>query len=264
MSDLLERLRPKERRGSKPRCHLMTHGPAKQCANRLEALAAPFAQVFTSDRWMPRGFDDVEEAQLDKATRLLDPNLRTELAAWWLAPASRQAMTPNFDIATTCMIEGRPGLILVEAKAHDEELKKEAAGRSLSADASDDRKASHETIGAAIRSACSSLSDETSLPWRISRDSHYQMSNRFAWTWKLATLGIPVVLIYLGFLKADEMADRGQPFMEPSGWGRLVLSHSQSLFPPDVWNRQWSVRGVPFIPLIRALEQPLCDDEVAA
>ena len=28
------------------------------------------------------------------------------------------------------------------------------------------------------------------------------MSNRFAWAWKLADLGVPVVLVYLGFFRA--------------------------------------------------------------
>ena len=38
------------------------------------------------------------------------------------------------------------------------------------------------------------LSAATGLQWGLSRDDHYQLSNRFAWCWKLATLGIPVVL----------------------------------------------------------------------
>jgi hypothetical protein len=263
LSNLLECLRPKERRGSKPRCHLFTHGSSIDCAARLTAMAAPFARVSASDRWMPRGFDEVEEAQLHKAAGLLEPGIRAELAAWWLAPRSRRAMTPNFDIASTCMIDDLPGLLLVEAKAHNEELNKEALGRSLTANASDDRRASHETIAAAIRSACSGLSEATSLPWRISRDSHYQMSNRFAWTWKLTALGVPVVLIYLGFLKANEMADRGQPFAQPSDWERLVMSHSQCLFPAEVWNRRWTLHEVPFIPLIRSVEQPITEEAVA-
>jgi hypothetical protein len=78
----------------------------------------------------------------------------------------------------------------------------------------------------------------TLLPWHVSRDSHYQISNRFAWSWKLTTLGLPVVLIYLGFLGAHEMGDRGQPFMKVSDWEGLVLSHSRRLFPAEVWDRR--------------------------
>lgn len=40
-----------------------------------------------------------------------------------------------------------------------------------------------------------------SLPGiRIGCDQHYQLSNRIAFGWKLATLGIPTAIVYLGFL----------------------------------------------------------------
>jgi hypothetical protein len=65
------------------------------------------------------------------------------------------------------------------------------------------------------------------------------------------------VLVYLGFLKAEEMVDKGKPFADHSEWDQLVKAHSAPLFPPDVWNRHWTVNGQPFIPLIRSLNQPL-------
>src|SRR3990172_3290092 len=114
MNDLLNLLKPKERRGSKPRCHFLTHGPAEEIAKRLTALIAQFGHVSASDRWMPQGFVQRQEAQLHKASRLLDSDTRARLAAWWL-PASRDDLrTPNFDIASTCTICGVPGLLLVE------------------------------------------------------------------------------------------------------------------------------------------------------
>ena len=65
-------------------------------------------------------------------------------------------------------------------------------------------KANHNQIGDAIQQANHGL--EPLLPgWDLSRDSHYQLSNRFAWSWKIASMGVPVVLVYLGFLNADEM-----------------------------------------------------------
>jgi hypothetical protein len=45
MSDLLKRLRPRERRGSKPRCHFLTHGTRDEVAARLTSMVAPFATV---------------------------------------------------------------------------------------------------------------------------------------------------------------------------------------------------------------------------
>ncbi len=257
MRELLGRLGRKEQRGSKPRCHWLTHGPADQVAAALCALSAPWATVLPTDRWMPDGFNDVQEAQLHRAPCLLDPAICRRLGEWWLPTDHQDARTPNFDVASTCTIEGVSGLLLVEAKAHDEELRKEAAGRPLADDASEDRQASHETIKAAIDAANEGLSTATSRQLAISRDSHYQMSNRFAWSWKLAELGIPVVLIYLGFLNAREMADKGRPFATAEEWEGLVHDHSRSLFPPEVWGKRWDVNGVALIPLIRSIEQPL-------
>jgi hypothetical protein len=257
MNPLLARLGPKERRGSKPRCHWLTHGAPAAVAERLNALASPWATVCPTDRWMPEGFEVTQEAELPKASRLLDIDLRRRLSQWWLPAGHENAKTPNFDIASTCTIEGAPGLLLVEAKAHRVELEGEAGGRRLPAKASADSEASHQTIGAAISAARNGLSAATELDWSISRDSHYQMSNRFAWSWKLAESRIPVVLIYLGFLGADEMVDRGKPFPDHHGWETLVKEHSAPLFSATVWNRRWTVDGVPLVPLIRAMEQPL-------
>jgi hypothetical protein len=44
MSELLKRLGSKERRGSKPRCHWLTHGPAEAVASRLTASRSPLGK----------------------------------------------------------------------------------------------------------------------------------------------------------------------------------------------------------------------------
>lgn len=255
MNDCLKQLKPGQRRGSKPRCHSITHGPSSAVARRLSDLGSPFATVTCDDRWMPQGFDDLEEAQLHSAPHILDSGLSVQLRDWWLAPASRRALTPNWDIASTCTIEGRSGLLLVEAKAHEQEL--ETAGRKLERGESGDRAASHDQIGRAIERASAGLTTTTSLEWSISRDVCYQMSNRFAWAWKLTELGLPVVLVYLGFLRAEEMRDRSAPFGAHAEWERLVRAHSQPLFPGEVWDKPWSCNGQFFAPLIRSLEVPL-------
>ena len=104
--ELLQLLPRNARRGSKPRCHLLTHGPADVVAAQLTKLAAPFATVTAEDHWMPRGFDERREAQLHETTKLLSPSVAEQLKRWWLLPASKRGMTPNFDIASTCCIDG--------------------------------------------------------------------------------------------------------------------------------------------------------------
>jgi len=257
MSKSFKELSFKAQRGSKPRCHLLTDGSAEVVAARLTALATPFATVRPTDQWMPCGFADCAEAELDKADQLLDVSRRALLAAWWL-PAGRQgARTPNFDVASTCTIDGQPGLLLIEAKAHAQELTKEAAGRQLPVDTSEERRASHPTIGTAIESARVGLTAVTGQTWGISRDSHYQISNRFAWSWKLADLGVPVILVYLGILGATEMADKGRPLSDANAWTNLVRDHSKGIVPARAWGRRLSVNGTTLVPLIRSVLQTL-------
>jgi hypothetical protein len=255
MDELLAKLNPKERRGSKPRCHLLTNGHDDRIAFRLNSLVAPFASVSPGDRWMPEGFSVPEEAQLDRAPRLVSPEVSAELRKWWLGASTTPGRTPNFDIASTCTVGDELGLMLVEAKAHHQELIGAKAGRAPRHEAADDE--TERTIRAAIAEACHTLELKTGFAWGISTDSHYQLSNRVAWAWKLTTLGIPVVLIYLGFLEADEMADRGASFIDHAEWERSVRAHSTGCVPDAAWNRCWMLDGAQLCMSIRSLTQPL-------
>jgi len=255
-SDLLSRLNPRQRRGSKPRCHLLTHGSPEEVAARLTRLIEPWGQVNITDHWMPQGFANREEAQLGKADALLDSVTGKALIDWWLAVPKR-ARVPNWDIASTCMIEGRPGLLLIEAKAHDEELNREAPGKRLEERRSANSRQNHTRIASCIQQANIALAGGTGMHWSLSIEHHYQMSNRFAWAWKLTELGMPVILVYLGFLNATEMNDKGLPFSNHEAWDQLVMSHSEPLFPDKVWNQHWTLHGRPFIPLIKSIEQLL-------
>jgi hypothetical protein len=258
-------LREKQRTGSKPRCHLLTDGTASEVANRLTAIIQPWGEVSAADAWMPEGFSRLEEAQLHKAYRLIpDPARRRALRDWWLAVSrGDNTTTPNWDVASTCTVRGTPGLLLIEAKAHDYELRKEECGKSVPVDDSRDEPSNsqrnHQQIAACIQDVTRSLSEQTRLPWHLSTDSHYQMSNRFAWSWKLTELGIPVILVYLGFLNCDEMHDPPTTFAFScrEDWERVVKAHNLSLFPECVWNKKCDVNRQAFIPLIRTYDQAL-------
>lgn len=248
----LESLHAKERRGSRARCVLLTHGERDAVAKRLGGLVTPYGRVSPEQAWAPNGLVAPDEIELGENKVFLSPKQQKEISQWWLAVRHPGARTPTWDIVSQATVDGRDGLILIEAKAHDAELTKEATGKSLAADASRDSCSNHDGIGKCIAEANSGLSFATGLEWHLSRDAHYQMCNRFAWAWKLATMGIPVVLLYLGFLKADEMKDNGLPFPDHESWRSLVLSHSQGLFPSSVWDRTWLVDNIPFTPLIRS------------
>lgn len=72
------------------------------------------------------------------------------------------------------------------------------------------------------------------------------MANRFAWSWKLAQVKFPVVLIYLGFINAAEMglgfnSPQEVSFPNHEAWKNLVFTHSKGLFTSTVWDSCWNV-----------------------
>ena len=248
VGELLMNLPERERRGSRPRCILLTDGSNEDVARRLSTLVAPFAIIDSNHHWMPRGFAEPRESKLVDAPSFLSDERREAITAWWLAVRER-ANTPNWDIASTATIDGTEGLLLVEAKAHTAEIKtdgKAAGGRAEN----------HSHIGSACREASAALNSV--LPgWNLSIGSHYQLCNRFAWAWKLASLGIPVVLVYLGFLHAEEMRDQGHPFTDAKQWERLLRGHSAGIVPAKIWDAPILIDRTPLHAIIRAIAVPL-------
>jgi len=254
------KLRRNQQKGSKPRCHLLTNGTASEVAARLTSLIEPWGDVRFTDCWMPSGFERCAEAQLHTANELIpDRQDRQALRDWWLAVSTEGTTTPNIDLASTCLVRGKQGLLLVEAKAHDAELRSEERGKQADNHSSNGSQRNHDHIDLAIRAASNSLSEATKLKWSLSRDSRYQMSNRFAWAWKLAELGIPVILAYVGFVGCEEMrkGKKQRPISSQEQWEDMVCDHSRPLFPDEVWNREWHVRGHSLIPIIRTSNQAL-------
>ena len=230
----------REFRGSRFRCLLATQQPKPSVVAFLNSLVRPLAKVSEEDRYMPEGFGKPEEARLGEISGFLTEEQRNVVADWWLA-VRQNANTPNWDIVSTCKVDGRKGLVVVEAKAHAGELNpNDCCGAG--------NEQNRQRIAAAIGDANKGLGEG----WGLSIDSHYQLSNRFAWAWKVASVGVPVVLVYLGFLNAREM---GQPFTSYGVWERYLLTYAAGFVPPRVWiSDPINVNGTPLIPLIRSAD----------
>jgi len=61
------------------------------------------------------------------------------------------------------------------------------------------------------------------------------------------------VLLYLGFLDADEVQDCGSPFKTANEWETCVRLHGRGVVPEDVWGRRVDIDGTAFLPLIRSV-----------
>jgi len=192
---------------------------------------------------MPRGYSATEEARLESFGPVWLPEspVWSQLTEWWLKhPAG--ANTPNWDIAIGCRIEDRPGLVLVEAKANWPELG--TAGKSSPDPDRANSIENHQRIGDAVEEACAGW---RSLDERISitRDSHYQLANRLAFTWKLAQSGVPVVLVYLGFFGDEGIRDVGPPFADDADWQRAFGTYIRDVFPSDLIDRRLDIGPAP-------------------
>ena len=244
-----------------------TDGSSQEVAARLTDLVGlPEVTVSANDLWLPMGkpirtntgwdAKPSAEARIDRDDGFVAATVRRELAEWWLEVIGSTSWTPQWDVAATCSIEGRDGLVLVEAKAHSNELS--TGGKRKPG--SDNGWKNHHRIGSAIAQANVGLQVAAGGPWALSRDKCYQLSNRFAWSWKLAALGVPVILIYLGFLGAEEMAPDGALFRSEDDWETTLRGYARGVSDDACWGRRIDVNGTPLRPLIRAIEVPFLPD----
>ncbi|MDX2023268.1 MAG: hypothetical protein SF187_23745 [Deltaproteobacteria bacterium] len=139
-------------------------------------------------------------------------------------------------------------MLLVEAKAHTQEL--DSGGKRFD---SNSHSGNHESIGEAIRKANADLNDR--LPgWNLDRDHHYQVANRFALAWKLASLGVPVVLVFLGVVGADEMKNGTRESFSTHGeWEVAMSAHTAKVVPEKAWGTEISAGAATMVPLIRSV-----------
>jgi hypothetical protein len=233
-------------RGSKRHVLDWTEQP-KFADELLELLRPVQCRLTPNSDWQPKGYAHREEARLSRFGPIVLPGIDwSKFASWWLRHGGS---TPTWDIAMQCDIEGCPGLVLVEAKAHASELSKDGK-RLAKEDAANPRSersvaesaANHEQIGIAIREAQNGLA--TLIPGiRIDRDRHFQLSNRLAFGWKLATMGIPTVLLYLGFTGDEGMRNKTRtPFADDADWQSTFRQYLTGVCPPSVLDGPLEVR----------------------
>jgi len=250
-------------KGSRYRCLLATELEQGEACKLLEEICHPLhVKVTADDEYFPKGFSDSKELILtSKLARPFfdkqfpDPgfkNVRTEVKdEWWLTP-KKGGNTPNWDIVSSCSLDnGSKAIIIVEAKAHISEL--DRSGKKQKNDANNDSLANHTSIEKAINKANVGLNAAYDPQgFSISIERCYQLSNRFAFAWKLASIGIPVILMYLGFINAKEMGDY---FKDDEDWAKNLLEHSSGIIPKAAWNSSPIMIGdTPIYPIYRAVD----------
>lgn len=217
-----------------------------------ELLKEIGASITVYDNWMPKSICYDKEAELNDFLNYNFSNqLSKDITQWWLY---KDATTPNWDLISTCTINGERGLLLVEAKAHQSELENESKGKILNIKASDNSVKNDESIGEAIGKANEAIKIKFS-EISLSRDKCYQLSNRVAHAWWLADQSIPVVLLYLGFLNCKDMDDgKNKLFKEDSEWQNCFRLHAEQVGVDKILEEWVETSKSKFITICRSYE----------
>jgi hypothetical protein len=202
----------------------------------LQMVRPVDVKVTAESRWMPLGYRDPDEARLDTFGPFALPGMPvwSELQSWWLRHL-RRANTPNWDLALSCEIEGRPGLILVEAKANESELSD--GGKTEEKTPSVNSQENQARIVAALEEASAGYK-RAGMQVALNVKSYYQLANRLAFTWKLAMSGVPVVLVYIGFTGDTGIEDVSTPFRDAGHWREHFADHLRRISPNDLTERR--------------------------
>lgn len=234
-------------RGS--RKHLLDLLDAPGYPSSLQAILAPAGIALTAqDAHHPRGHADASEWELPRFCQDSPFSVNADAAfnGWWVR---YDGTLPTWDLISTCTMSGRPGILLIEAKAHESEL--DSRGKGLPDSASDRSKENHYLIGRCIDEVCEAMTAGADRRIAISARSHYQLSNRVAWAWRLAQHGVPVCLFYLGFL-----GDRYFPdyFTDSDHWQRAMGAYMGEVVPPSLPGRTVKLAGEgSFLILVKSL-----------
>jgi hypothetical protein len=171
-----------------------------------------------------------------------------ELRDWWLVHR-RGAKLPTWDLALAGRsADNERAVVLFEAKAHRTELSvagKEAPTRNTD-DGKERSEANHQRIGEAIAEVSAALGIS------ICRDRNYQFANRVAFAWKIASMGVPVALVYLGFIGDDQISP-GNQFSDEAAWQAAFREHVADCFPPSMLEAAVATSRAPFWLLPRSL-----------
>jgi hypothetical protein len=167
-------------------------------------------------------------------------------SSWWV---KGQGTRPTWDLLCQVSVSERPGLLLTEAKAHEGEL--DWPGKRLSPSAKVASKINHAQIAGCIREANDVLNKLCDGVFNLDLGSHYQLANRVAYAWKLADLGLPVVLLYLGFLCDTYFSD--DYFHNSEHWQRVMGGYLQGVVSQQFPERVHKVNGGSLQLLIRSM-----------
>jgi len=144
---------------------------------------------------------------------------------WWIPFKGKR---PTWDLLCHIEVANKPGLLLVEAKAHVGEIGEK--NRKTPPEKGNPRSLANDySIRLRLAEASLSLAQLNIGNFHLSSDHHYQFSNRITYLHKLAREGVPTVLMYLGWLNSSDWTD--DPLKSHDHWEKIMRDHMEPIAP---------------------------------
>ena len=196
-----------------------------------DLLGSTGVTINSRDIHRPVGHGDGVEFELPDFCWCFRPRWKVHdcLRSWW-CPSSqlnKGSRTPLWDLISTCTVLGRKGLLLVEAKTHEGEL----VWKSHQA------RINHDHVRTAVANISHLLTTVSGAKVSLDVDNDYQLAVRVAWATFLASKGIPVALLYLGFTGDSTTPDF---LRDDAHWQRSMGAYMLGKLPltlPEKWLR---------------------------
>lgn len=148
---------------------------------------------------------------------------------WWFPHTTGRNKRPNWDLICHIVVNGKPGLLLVEAKAHKgEKIARPQSDKKSEPSATPKSLANDRKIRANINEANRLLNGLRVGTFSLTVNHHYQLCNRLTYLAKLAGDGIPVVLVYLGFIRSPDWLDG---FASDNYWEAAMRQYMDGVVP---------------------------------
>lgn len=251
MSDITDKKLPRRDKGSYR--HMLDLASAPNFREIINGfLEKSDAQLAEPDCCNPRGRlskkDWTETSLEDYVKQNCLPQYERLNRKWWIPFKGNR---PTWDLLCHIKIEKKPGLLIVEAKAHHGEMIEKNSKSAV--DEKNERSVANDlSIRLRLAEASIHLNRLEIGEFKLSADHDYQLSNRLAYLQKLASDGVPTVLMYLGWIESPDWVN--DPFTNTSDWNDAVMKHFERVGPWEFAEKKHQLKmGAPFQMIVRSL-----------
>lgn len=157
-------------------------------------------------------------------------------SGWWFPHKTNRNTRPTWDLLCPVSIQGEPGLLMVEGKAHvgevkiyDAQTEPRDTPRSI---------ANNLSIRLRVSKAHHALNALRIGKFVLSTGSHYQLVNRLAYLSKLSSLGVRTILLYLGWINSPDWQG-ADPFTTEQHWLDTMKQFVKGVVPDDFLEREF-------------------------